>query len=73
MNTEVPSITRQEALEIFLDLDGVTSVRAVGVDRDDESCDDGPVFYWHAQVKVCGRWQNASFPDHWPDGAEIHY
>jgi len=73
MNNEAPSISRSEARDIFLCLDGVTGIRKIGVDRDDDSCEDGPVFFWHAEVLVCGRWLPASIPDHWPDGAEIHY
>ena len=67
----VVTIARHEAQSIFFSLTSDPDARIRGLSA--EHCQDDEVWTWGCEMKIYGVWHSATMPDHWADGAEIHW
>ena len=76
--TPSPSLTRDEARATFAALGAVERVRGllctIELDvSEDEPDTDEVVITWACEILHNGDWYQATLPDHWPEGVEIHW
>ena len=73
-----PNLTRDEARSAFAALGAVERVRGllctVELDvSEDEPDTDDVIITWACEILHNGDWYQATLPDHWPAGVEIHW
>jgi hypothetical protein len=73
-DTSKPELTKREVADLIRGLDSeICTITDICVTMDDDN-DDGPTLSWSATVEMLdGTRYPATVPDHWPDGAEIHW
>lgn len=73
MPVAAPALTFQEATDIFIKLPGAHLVHRVNVAPVNKSMDGATLFVWTAQVMLDdGRWHDACFDDHYPNGVAVN-